>query len=413
MVLQAEEGGTFNPDIGLNLDLLSTLEGKSSASSKGVELRGMEIGFESAVDPYADFKALALLVEEGAELHEVSVVFPYLPGGISLKTGKFFASFGRWNAFHLHALPFASEPRLYREYAGGSLLMKGLEVSWLPSLPFYMEGTFQLFDLFSADSHDRDPSPTHELPSPFNVDELAEGLGLTDKHGSGTEAHWHDPNNGNALVYYNEVLSRAESEGVEISEPREIEEITHWQNLVYGTRIKTAFSHGSSWSSEWGLSSLFRIRDNESSRVSGEYYSRLLYGGDITFFYDPPGRSLYKGLKTGLEYLGTYRAIEVLEDESPTREYLHRGGFHIWTQVKHSKRWYTAAYADVFQKNIRNFENTVNVRTGANITGYISHFQYLRLEYTYYDYPSEIENIHRISLQYNATIGYHTHGMQR
>jgi len=52
-------------------------------------------------------------------------------------------------------------------------------------------------------------------------------------------------------------------------------------------------------------------------------------------------------------------------------------------------------------------------RYGAFATLDITHYQYLRFEASRYHREDGLRPVHRVLLQYDAVIGYHTHGVQR
>ncbi len=406
----------FNPKIGINLDVLvdGVLQ-ENNSYSEGFQLRAIEIGFSAAIDPIASMSILALFTESGAELHEAFVTFPNIGAGFKLKGGQLFANFGRWNSFHVHALPFTSQPRVHRSYLGGFLLERGLELSWLSPFPFFLEVTFSFFDRFGADTHDVDPLPTHRLSSGIDVDALADVLGLTDKHGSGRGSHWHDPANGNIIVFYDEVVDRAISNGIDVSnDPRTVTRLDTIESFVYGGRIKTAFDIGNNFSLEWGASALIRHRELMSVRIGGQYYHKLVYGSDLTFFFHPLGQNYLWNMHWGVEMIGIHYGTDYIDEQGRIiMAELNRIGFFLWWHIQVSPNWRFGFFSDIFEKNHPLYANTFNGRYGTYLTWQLSHFQYLRLEYSFYHYPDEIENTHRIILQYNGTIGFHSHGTQR
>ena len=407
----------FNPKIGLNADVVvdGIFQGTNSYS-QGFDIRGVEIGLSADIDPFASLSALVLVTETGVELHEVFATFPNLGAGFKLKGGQMFANFGRWNPFHTHALPFASQPRLYREYLGGFLLERGVEVSWLSPLPFFLEVTFSVFDQFNSDTHDTEPSLTHELQSfGIDADRIANALGLIDKHGSGTGAHWHDPADNNNLVFYDDLIQRAISNGIPLSEnPLPVTRLDSANAFIYGGRVKTAFDLGNNFSLEWGASALIRPWESMSQRIPGRYYHRLVYGSDLTFFYHPLGQNHLWNMHWGVEMLGIHYGTDYVDQQGePITADLNRIGFFVWWHFQVSPKWRVGLFSDIFEKNHPFYTGVFNGRYGGYLTWHVSHFQYLRMEYNFYHYPEELENTHRLILQYNATIGFHSHGMQR
>ena len=171
-----------NPDIGLTLDgVVDAHDAEGEWKSFGLTLRGAELIVSANIDPYASLLGNVLIGEDGAELHEAFAEFPFLPFNLKAKAGLMLAHFGRWNQFHVHAMPFTSEPRIYREYSHGLLALKGIELSWMPPIDHYVEITLSAYNRIQGHSHDVDPSGGSR-----SAEEIAEEIGA-EKH----ESHWH------------------------------------------------------------------------------------------------------------------------------------------------------------------------------------------------------------------------------
>ncbi|MEW6758574.1 MAG: hypothetical protein AB1347_10165 [Acidobacteriota bacterium] len=115
-------------------------------ASDAAALRELELSFSASIDPYARaFASLALhkhghsealadrfggergheeeehAASEGytVDVEEAYAVFPGLPGGLTLKAGRFYAGFGKENAHHLHTWPQADRPLALNAVLGG------------------------------------------------------------------------------------------------------------------------------------------------------------------------------------------------------------------------------------------------------------------------------------------------------
>ncbi len=107
---------------------------------QGFNLRETELAFTASVDPYFDVVALFAASEEGLEAEEVYFAARSLPGGFQLKGGKFLSGIGYANAQHPHQWDFVDQNLAYELLLGGhGLNEKGLQVTWLPKLPFYLQ----------------------------------------------------------------------------------------------------------------------------------------------------------------------------------------------------------------------------------------------------------------------------------
>lgn len=106
---------------------------------EGFSLRETEIAFKGSVDPYFDVVALFAASEEGLSSEEVYVQTRRLPAGFQVKAGKFLSGIGYQNSQHPHQWDFVDAALPYQLLLGGALGEKGVQVTWLPRLPFYLQ----------------------------------------------------------------------------------------------------------------------------------------------------------------------------------------------------------------------------------------------------------------------------------
>ena len=106
---------------------------------KGFNLRAAEVFLFAPVDSYFNLYTNIPFTEDGPELEEAYVVTTALPEGFQAKGGKFKSNFSRLNAQHPHAWDFWDIALPYRAFLGGEGMggEKGLQLTWLPALPFY------------------------------------------------------------------------------------------------------------------------------------------------------------------------------------------------------------------------------------------------------------------------------------
>ena len=108
---------------------------------KGFNLESAELFLFAPVDPYLNLYANIPVTEEGVELEEAYFVTSSLPAGLQVKGGKFKSGFGRINGQHPHAWDFVDAPLNYRAFMGAEGMggEKGIQVTWLPELPIYLQ----------------------------------------------------------------------------------------------------------------------------------------------------------------------------------------------------------------------------------------------------------------------------------
>ena len=108
---------------------------------KGFNFNSAELFIFAPVDPYLNLYANIPVTETGAAVEEAYFVTSSLPAGLQIKGGKFKSGFGRINGQHPHAWDFADAPLNYRAFMGAEGMggEKGIQVTWLPELPVYLQ----------------------------------------------------------------------------------------------------------------------------------------------------------------------------------------------------------------------------------------------------------------------------------
>ena len=154
----------LNPEISVNADLFGHIN-KDDVEEQNFFPREFEVSIISNLDPFSRAKVFfshhgagaeiapfeeahseeahdeetAEHGEGGFEVEEGYVEWVGLPGGLSLKMGKFFQQFGQLNRWHAHALPFQSRSLPHLAFIGEeSLAQAGASMHWL--VPFGGQG---------------------------------------------------------------------------------------------------------------------------------------------------------------------------------------------------------------------------------------------------------------------------------
>ncbi len=107
----------------------------------GFNLDSAELFIFSPVDPYANMYVNIPVTENGVSIEEAYIVTTALPEGWQAKLGKFKSNFSRIDAQHPHAWDFFDIALPYRAFLGDEGLggEKGVQVTYLPSLPVYTQ----------------------------------------------------------------------------------------------------------------------------------------------------------------------------------------------------------------------------------------------------------------------------------
>jgi hypothetical protein len=99
-----------------------------------------EVTVSASVDPY--FRAAMTVAFTGDGELEVEEAFARttsLPGGLTLKGGRFLSGIGYLNEVHAHAWDFADQPLAYQALFGGQLKEDGVQLRWLAPTDVFLE----------------------------------------------------------------------------------------------------------------------------------------------------------------------------------------------------------------------------------------------------------------------------------
>jgi hypothetical protein len=159
---QQRGAGQLLFDMGVTGDFVGNLTQSNVEKAQGGTFGGqenrffpreVELSLFGQIDPYAyaEVRVEAGEEERGAEtglsLAEASVTMLTLPFGTQAKFGQIRNRFGYSNVIHEHDLPWVDRPNVLRRFFGDEgLTEKGLEVTIVPDLPFYLEGLAGVFN---------------------------------------------------------------------------------------------------------------------------------------------------------------------------------------------------------------------------------------------------------------------------
>ncbi len=155
---RAVTGNSFNPAIS------ATVQAKLSSYSVNpmdAEIPGFQVGGETGLPPegfsldeteisvsanvdqtvYGE-ATIGLHEDEGTTEVDVEEAFfetLALPGGLSVRGGRFYSGIGYLNRFHTHAWDFHDEPLVYRAMLGGQYGDDGVRLSWLAPTDLYLD----------------------------------------------------------------------------------------------------------------------------------------------------------------------------------------------------------------------------------------------------------------------------------
>jgi hypothetical protein len=133
----------YNPEISATADVRATLL-RPGPQTESFAPREVEIGFQSALDPFSATKIITSVDTGGISIEEAYVFWSGLPGHFRLDVGKFRQQVGELNRWHLHALPEGEYPLVLQRFLGEEgLAQTGVSLYW----PLPISGPLGTFEL--------------------------------------------------------------------------------------------------------------------------------------------------------------------------------------------------------------------------------------------------------------------------
>ncbi|PYO07879.1 MAG: hypothetical protein DMD75_19765 [Candidatus Rokuibacteriota bacterium] len=180
-------------DIGIAGDFVGNITQRNVARAGGGTFAGqenrffpreVELSLFGQIDPYASAVVRIEAGEEapgqetGVHLAEAYLTLLTLPFGTQARLGQMRNRFGWSNEVHEHDLPWVDRPNVMRNFLGGEGLQeKGVELTLVPDLPFYIEA---LAGIFNGDNETAFGRGT--LQHPLATGRLRTFLELGDEH---------------------------------------------------------------------------------------------------------------------------------------------------------------------------------------------------------------------------------------
>lgn len=114
--------------------------GEVGPGERGFNLGESELTLAASVDPYFTAQLTAAITgEDEIEVEEAFFRTTALPGGFTVKGGRFFSGFGYLNEVHAHAWDFADQPLVYQAFFGGQRSQDGLQAKWIAPTDLFVE----------------------------------------------------------------------------------------------------------------------------------------------------------------------------------------------------------------------------------------------------------------------------------
>ena len=364
----------FNPSIGLVGETIFSYrsQGKAQTGSDrpggyDVFQRSVELNAAASVDPFASAYVVANASADAStgdadlEIEEAAIQTETLPWNLTLKAGRFFGEFGRLAYIHDHELPFVNRPLVLDQYIGGESRTDGAQLNWLVPIEHYVSLTAGLGDQFGAD-----------YPNPNNPGDFR-----------------------------------------------------HFSGLNFWSRLSTYFDLTPDISLEPGISGLWNPRtvDRGGAMVQPDGSTltereRRLAGLDLTLSWKPLRNNQFKTVTWGTEVLYNDNRFDVADASGnplPKRS-VGSVGLYSYLAYKFHRQWTTGFLFD-WVEDYQN-QHAQTFAYSPYITWALSHWNQVRLQYTYTDHNAASETYglrpdHAVYLQWTWIIGSHSHGWQQ
>jgi len=364
----------FNPSIGFVGETIFSYRSRGSSETGSdqpggfnIFQRSMELNIAGSVDPfvkgYAVINATADMATGEATLgvEEAALQTTALPGNLEVKAGRFFGEFGRLGYIHDHELPFVNRPLVLDQYIGGESRTDGLQLNWLVPVEHYISLTLGAGNQFGGDN------------PPNFVGEFRQGSGLN-----------------------------------------------------YWGRLSTYFELTPDISLEPGLSGLWNPTTlaqwdpavQDLPTVNGNTHTereRRLAGADLVLSWKPLRNNQFQTLTWGTEVLYSDNRYDITDSSGNALPGRTVGAYGLYSYLTY--KWHRQWSGGVQYEWL---EDMVDMQAktsaySAQITWALSHWNQLRLQYTYTD-PNAASGLHpdnAVYMQWAWIIGSHAHGWQQ
>jgi hypothetical protein len=367
----------FNPSLGLVGETIFSYRSKGSTETGSdrpggfdVFQRSIELNAAAAVDPFA--KAYAVLNasvdpvtgEATLNVEEAALQTTSLPWNMELKAGRFFGEFGRLAYIHDHELPFVNRPLALAQYIGGESRTDGLQLNWLLPVNHYVSLTMGAGNQFGGDN------------PPNFVGDFRNGSGLN---------YW-----GRLSTYF---------------------DLTPNISLEPGISGLWNPSTDAQWAAAGGVNPPFPI-------IAGNTFTereRRLWGADLVLSYKPLRNNQFQSVIWGTEVLysdNRYDVTDSMHNALPGQS-VGSMGFYSYLTYKFDREWSAGFLFEYVENEVNNQDKTFAY--SPYITWALSHWNQLRLQYTYTD-PNAASGRpadSAVYLQWAWIIGSHSHGWQQ
>jgi hypothetical protein len=353
----------LNPEISVSGDFTGHYRNQSGTRERSdAEIRGLELNFQSYLDPFSRLKATTHISDDGVDLEEAYFTRFSMFKNTNLDLGRFRQQFGIVNRWHEDALDQVQYPLALRNIFGdGGLHQTGASLEWI--LPMW--------------------GKAHQ--------------GLT----------FQVTNTENERLFDGETMGN----------PCLLFHYKNYRDLSRDTYLEFGLSGLFGWSDEWEV-------DKGAPPLEKEYDSlgTQVYGADLSVLWEPADRALYRNLEWRSEVYLLNR--DILAPDDSGRDNLQAWGAYSYLQSRIARNLDIGIRYDYFQPDNKDYANVAGASMGPlaytaddayrwqicpYITWWQSEWVKFRLEYDYADGRGMENPEHILWFQAIFAAGPHKH----
>jgi hypothetical protein len=285
----------LNPEISVSGDFLSHYRHQSGTRQRtDAEIRGLELNFQSYLDPFSRMKATTHISDGGVDVEEVYFTRFSVFDSANLDVGRFRQQFGVVNRWHEDALDQVQYPlALRRIFGDGGLNQTGASVEW--TLPEWGDA-YQGLTLQVTNSEN---------------DQLFEDetLGLP------------------CLLFH----------------------YKNYRDLSRDTYFEFGLSGLFGWNDEWTV----LPEGEEEPETHTDALGTQVFGADVSFLWEPVDRALYRNLEWRSEIYCLNR--DILAPDDTGRDSLNAWGAYSYIQGKVARNLILGVRADYYEPDSKDY----------------------------------------------------------
>jgi hypothetical protein len=352
----------LNPEISVSGDFVSHYRHQGETRKRAdAEIRGLELNFQSYLDPYSRLKATTHISDEGVDLEEVYLTHFTALENATLNVGRFRQQFGLVNRWHEDALDQVQYPLALRRIFGDEgLNQTGASIEWtLPQWGQAYQGlTFQLTN-----------SENERL---FGGDTLG---------------------NPSLLLHYK-----------------------NYRDISRDTYLEFGLTGLFGWNDEWNVLK-GSILENDHDTLGTQ-----VFGADLSLLWEPADQALYRNVEWRSEVY--FLNQDILAPDNSGRDNLNAWGAYSYLQTKADRNLDLGIRVDYYEPDSKDYANTQGIpivplaytannperwQIAPYITWWQSEWVKLRFEYDYAFGHGTEDTEHVIFLQAIFSAGPHKH----